>query len=86
MLMVDRAEPRPMEGFAQAILRGTVQKIAPKWITMPVEVLAKAMHYNTFVKDHPSIEYLDNQTIFRLSENPPFKDKEQPTAAVTTIS
>ena len=68
MLMVDRVEHRPMENFAQTILRHTVQRVAPEWITTPIEVLARAMCFNTFTKDRPSLEILDNHAIFRLSE------------------
>lgn len=68
MLMVDRAERRPMERFAQSVIRHTVQRVAPQWITTPIEVLARAMCFNTFTKDRPSVEILDNHAIFRLSE------------------
>lgn len=75
--MVNRAEHRPLESFAQAIVRNTVQRIAPEWITTPIEVLARAMCYNTFTKDRPSIEILDNTAIFRLSEQPPIMTSEK---------
>ncbi|CAF1221174.1 unnamed protein product [Rotaria sordida] len=77
MLMVDRTENRPLENFAQTIIRNTVQRIAPEWITTPVEVLARAMCFNTFTKDRPSTEILDNHAIFRLSEQQPIQTKEQ---------
>jgi hypothetical protein len=81
MLMVDRAERRPMENFAQTILRNTVQRIAPEWITTPIEVFARAMCFNTFTKDRPSIEILDNHAIFRLSEQPPPSVTQEPSKA-----
>ena len=68
MLMVDRAERRPMESIARSILRHTVQRVAPEWITTPIEVLARAMCFNTFTKERPSMEILDNHAIFRLAE------------------
>ncbi len=77
MLMVDRTEHRPFETFAQSIVRNTVQRVAPEWITTPIEVLARAMCFNVFTKDRPSIEILDNHAIFRLSEQQPFVTKEQ---------
>ncbi len=77
MLMVDRTERRPLESFAQSIMRNTVQRVAPEWITTPIEVLARAMCFNTFTKDRPSLEILDNHAIFRLSEQQPFITKEQ---------
>ncbi len=77
MLIVDRAESRPLESFAQSIVRNTVQRVAPEWITTPIEVLARAMCFNTFTKDRPSIEILDNHAIFRLSEEQSFLTKEQ---------
>jgi len=77
MLIVDREERRPLESFAQTIVRNTVQRIAPEWITTPIEVLARAMCFNTFTKDRPSLEILDNHAIFRLSEQQPFVTKEQ---------
>jgi oxidoreductase len=77
MLMVDRTEHRPFETFAQSIVRNTVQRVAPEWITTPIEVLARAMCFNVFIKDRPSIEILDNHAIFRLSEQQPFVTKEQ---------
>jgi hypothetical protein len=81
MLMVDRAERRPMESFAQTIIRNTVQRIAPELITTPIEVLARAMCFNAFIKDRPSIEILDNHAIFRLSEQEPSVTKEQTKAS-----
>ena len=73
--MVDRAENRPMESFAQAIIRNTVQRVAPEWITTPIEVLARAMCYNACTTGRPTIETLDNHAIFRLSEQPPLASK-----------
>jgi len=81
MLMVDRAETRPLENFVQTILRNTVQRIAPEWITTPIEVLGRAMCFNTFIKDRPSIEILDNHAIFRLSEQPPPSVTQEPSKA-----
>lgn len=69
MLMVDRVENRAMERLAQNLLRHTVQRFAPEWITTPIDILAKAMLFNTFTKDRPNIEVLDNHAIFRLAEN-----------------
>lgn len=66
--MVDRAERRPMENIARTIVRHTIQRIAPEWITTPIEVLGRAMCLNTFTKDRPSVEILDNHAIFRLAE------------------
>jgi hypothetical protein len=80
MLMVDRQEHRPIESFAQTIVRNTVQRVAPEWITTPIEVLGRAMCFNTFTKDRPSTEILDNHAIFRLSEQQPFVTKEQSNA------
>jgi len=68
MLMVDRAEDRLMERVLQTILRNTIQRIAPEWLTTPIDVLARAMANNTFTKDRPSLEILDNHAIFRLAE------------------
>jgi hypothetical protein len=75
--MVDRMERRPMESLTRTFLRHTVQRVSPEWITMPIDVLARAMCLNTFIKDRPSIEILDNQAIFRLSEQQPLINKEQ---------
>ncbi|CAF2571684.1 unnamed protein product [Rotaria sp. Silwood2] len=80
MLMVHRTENRPLESFAQTIVRNTVERIAPEWITTPIEVLARAMCFNSFTKDHPSIEILDNHAIFRLAEQQPLQTNEQPQA------
>ena len=68
MLMVDRTEHRAFESLARTIIRHTVQRIAPELITTPIEVLARAMSVNTFVKDRPSVEILENHAIFRLAE------------------
>lgn len=68
VIMVERAENRPMERVARTILRNTVQRISPEWITTPIEVLVRAMSFNTFTKERPSMEILDNHAIFRLSE------------------
>ena len=68
MLMVDRVEHRAFESLAQTIIRHTVQRFAPEWITTPIDVLARAMCFNSFTKDRPSVEILDNHAIFRLSE------------------
>ncbi|CAF4787287.1 unnamed protein product [Rotaria sp. Silwood1] len=76
MLMVHRTENRPLESFAQTVIHNTVERIAPEWITTPIEVLARAMCFNTFTKDRPSIEILDNHAIFRLAEQQPFQTKE----------
>ena len=70
--MVDRVERRPFESFARTIARNTIQRIAPEWITTPIEVLARAMYFNTFTKNGLSIEIIDNHAIFRLSEQNPF--------------
>ncbi|CAF0793959.1 unnamed protein product [Adineta steineri] len=71
MLMVDRVEHRLMERIAQSIISHTVQRIAPEWITTPVEILGRAMCFNSFTKDRPSVEILDNHAIFRLAEQQP---------------
>ena len=67
--MMDRAEHRPVERFAQMIIRHTIQRIAPQWITTPIEILARAMSFNTFTKDAPSVEILENRAIFQLAES-----------------
>ncbi|CAF3014865.1 unnamed protein product [Rotaria socialis] len=77
MLMVDRTEHRPLENFAQTIMRNTVQRIAPEWMTTPIDILARAMYLNSFTKDRPSIEILDNHALFRLSQQQTFTTKEQ---------
>lgn len=77
MLMVARTENRPLENFAQSVVRNTVQRIAPEWITTPIEVLGRAMCFNASTKDRPSVEILDNHAIFRLSEQQPSDTKEQ---------
>ena len=77
MLMVDRVERRPMESFARAIIKNTVQRLAPEWITTPIEVLGRAMCLNTFTKDGPSVEIFDNHAIFRLAEG---GEKKNPSA------
>ncbi len=74
--MVDRTENRPLESFAQSLVRNTVQRIAPELMTTPIEILARAMCNNVFIKDRPSPEIIDNHAIFRLSEQPPFEMKE----------
>lgn len=66
--MVDRTEHRALESIARTVIRHTVQRMAPEWITTPIEVLGKAMCLNTFTKDRPSVEILDNHAIFRLAE------------------
>ncbi|CAF0838017.1 unnamed protein product [Adineta ricciae] len=71
MLMVDRTEHRLFEGIARSIIKHTVQRIAPEWITTPIEVLARAMCYNSFITGRPSVEILDNHAIFRLAEQKP---------------
>ena len=76
MLMVERVENRPFENFAQVVIRNTVQRVAPEWITTPIEILARAMCFNAFTKDRPSIDILDNHAIFRLSEQQPSETKE----------
>lgn len=68
VLMVNRTENRLMESLFRTFLSYTVQRIAPEWITTPIEVLARAMTSNCFIKDRPSVEILDNHAIFRLSE------------------
>ena len=69
MIIVDRKEHRPLERFTQTLARYTVQRLSPQWITVPVEILASAICENTFTKDRPSIEILDNRAIFRLVES-----------------
>jgi len=70
-----------LENIAQTVLRNTVQRVAPELLTTPVEVLARAMCFNAFTKDHPSIEILNNHAIFRLSEQQPFVKNEQSKAS-----
>ena len=70
--MVDREERRPMENVARTFLRHTFQRLSPEWLTTPIEVLARAMCFNAFIKDRPSPEILDNHAIFRLSKQQPF--------------
>ena len=77
MLMVDRAEHRPLESFTQTIMRNTVQRVAPEWITTPIQVLARAMCFNTLTKNSSGIEILDNHAIFRLAEEQPLANKEK---------
>ena len=69
--MVDRTEHRLFEGVARSIIKHTVQRIAPEWITTPVEVLGRAMCVNSFTSGRPSVEILDNHAIFRLAEQQP---------------
>lgn len=66
--MVDRVEHRLFESWTRTILSYTIQRIAPEWITTPIDVLARAMSWNTFTKDRPAVEILDNHAIFRLAE------------------
>ncbi|UJR26588.1 hypothetical protein I4U23_007908 [Adineta vaga] len=68
MIMVAREERRPLERFAQTIVRNTVQRVAPELMTTPIDVLARAMCFNTFTKNRSGVEILNNHTIFRLSE------------------
>ena len=68
MLMVHRSEHRPLESFAQTIMRSTVQRVAPQWITTPIDVLARAMYANSLIQDQPGTEILDNRAIFRLAD------------------
>ena len=77
MLMVDRVEHRLFESIARSIIRHTIQRIAPEWITTPIEVLGRAMVFNTFTKDRPNVEILDNHAIFRLAEQKPGSAGEQ---------
>lgn len=79
--MVDRVESRLVESFLRTILRSTIQKIAPEWITTPIDVLARAMSFNSFAKNQPSVEILDNHAIFRLAEQqvPSGKDQSKAT-------
>jgi hypothetical protein len=73
VLMVDRVEHRTFESLTRTIIRHTIQRIAPEWITTPIDILGRAMCLNTFTKDQPSVEILDNHAIFRLAKH------EQPT-------
>lgn len=66
--MVNRTEPRLMESVFRTILSYTVQLLAPEWITTPIDVLARAMSHNSFTKDRPDVEILDNHALFRLAE------------------
>jgi len=68
MLMVDRTEYRPLESFARTIISYTIQRIAPELVTTPVDVLGRAMCFNSFTKDRPNVEILENHAIFRLAE------------------
>jgi hypothetical protein len=68
VLMVDRTEYRLFESLTRTILRYTIQRIAPEWITTPIDVLARAMCLNSFTKAQASVEILDNHAIFRLAE------------------
>ena len=83
MLMVDRTEHRPLESFAQSIIRNTVQRVAPELMTTPIEVLARAMCNNVFINDRPSLEIIDNHAIFRLSEQQPFVMKTEESKTTT---
>lgn len=77
MLMVDRTEHRLFESIARTIIGATIQRIAPEWITTPVEILGQAMCANSFTKDRPNVEILDNHAIFRLAEQQPSSAGEQ---------
>jgi hypothetical protein len=68
MLMVDRTEHRPLESLARTIVASTIQRIAPELVTTPIDVLARAMCFNSFTKDRTNVEILDNHAIFRLAE------------------
>ena len=71
MLMVDRVEHRLFERIARTIVQHTIQRLAPEWITTPVDVLARAMCFNSFTKGRASVEIVDNHAIFRLAEQQP---------------
>lgn len=75
--MVDRVESRPFESILRTIIKWTVQRIAPELATTPIEVLGRAMCFNAFTKDRPSVEILDNHAIFRLAEQQPNSQKDQ---------
>jgi len=66
--MVNRTEHRLMESLFRTILSYTIERLAPEWITTPIDVLARAMTWNCFTKDRPNVEILDNHAIFRLAE------------------
>jgi hypothetical protein len=66
--MVDRAEHRLFESFLRTIIQYTIQRVAPEWITTPIDILARAMCLNSFTKDRANVEILDNHAIFRLAE------------------
>ena len=75
--MVNRVESRPLESLARTILRYTIQRLSPEWITTPIDVLARAMCFNSFTQDRPSVEILDNHAIFRLAEQQSNSNKNQ---------
>ncbi len=77
MIMVDRAEFRLLEILARTIVSYTIQRIAPEWITTPIDVLARAMCVNSFTKDRASVEILENHAIFRLAEQEISSAREQ---------
>ncbi|CAF0958606.1 unnamed protein product [Didymodactylos carnosus] len=71
MLMGERDESRPLEAVAVSIVKHTVQRVAPEWITTPTDILARAMCFNTFVSGKSGNEILENHEIFRLAETKP---------------
>ncbi|CAM4802335.1 unnamed protein product [Rotaria magnacalcarata] len=77
VLMVDRAESRTLERLARTILSYTIQRIAPEWLTTPIDVLGRAMCLNSFTKDRPNVEILDNHAIFRLAEQQSNSESDQ---------
>ncbi len=77
MLMVDRVEHRLLEIIARTIVSYTIQRIAPEWITTPIDVLTRAMCVKSYTKDRASAEILDNHAIFRLAEQEIGSAREQ---------
>ena len=64
--MVDRNESRPLESVARFVLV-PVSKLFPTAITVPIEVVVRAMVNNILAPTEKTVEVLENKAIHLMS-------------------
>ena len=67
MLVGNRTESRPLEKVALFVLK-PFQVLTPSFLHTPVEILAKAMIFNTIHDTNEKSEIIENNKIFELSK------------------
>ncbi|XP_062327804.1 oxidoreductase HTATIP2 isoform X1 [Osmerus eperlanus] len=69
VLLVDRQESRPAEWLARKFL-GPMSSVFPTAMSIPIQVVARAMLANALLQPQQALEILENKAIYELGNSP----------------